>query len=239
MKFTKGDTVVSLEKLWFLQRRHAARYASQQPPKPSNQSHDLEELAVKPLLASLTQQAIENPEHFAFYTSIPNDDAKFDFLRSILWADASNYTTPKEFISRNAYFFRAPIPLAICSKKQSLVLDDIPDAEGRTIPGSTLSALIQTFQDIPAEEWNATSLRHQINHIVEEGSSITLKVLKDGTSTEGDDVEPKIRKSWMKLVHMYIRAALVAGMPGPEGVRMMEILGRSETLKRFHAAAEV
>lgn len=42
--------------------------------------------------------------------------------------------------------------------------------------------------------------------------------------------------SWTKLVHDYLRWALLAGMSGPSGVDTMHILGRSETLRRLDVA---
>jgi glutamyl-tRNA synthetase len=240
MKFTKGDTVVSLEKLWFLQKRHAARYASFQPPKPSNPSHDLEELAVKPLLNALSHQALQDPERFSFYRTIPEGDARFEFVRSIVWADAQNYTSPEDFISREAYFFASLTPSILASNRYRLVLHHLPLEINRTVPESTFLPLVQTIYDISEQKWSKTELKARITSIVEKGSAGTLdEMRKESALLDEMELEFTVKKSWVKLVHGYIRWAMVARMPGPDGAETMRILGRSESLRRLDAAREV
>ena len=48
----------------------------------------------------------------------------------------------------------------------------------------------------------------------------------------------KVEKSWTKLMHQYLRWALVASKPGPDGVETMRILGREETGRRLATAEE-
>src|SRR5450756_326963 len=108
MKYTRGDTVVGFEKLWFLQKRHAARYASTQAKSPYDQkpSHSLVELAVKPILALLEQPSTSSD--FSFYKSIGQPGDRQNLVQRLVFADAQNYTNPSEFLQRNAYFFTPP-----------------------------------------------------------------------------------------------------------------------------------
>lgn len=48
-----------------------------------------------------------------------------------------------------------------------------------------------------------------------------------------------IKKSWMRLVHGYIRWAIAGGQSGPDGADCMAILGKEETLRRFAFAKVV
>lgn len=239
MKFTKGETIVSLEKLWFLQKRHAARYASTQPPKPSNPSHDLEELVVKPVLNSLQQHALENPDRFSFYTSVPEGDARFDLVRSLVWADVKNYTGPDDFITRHANLFAPPTPSTLGLSRPSLTLHHLPLEANVAIPTSTFLQLMQPLYDIPEHEWNPTDLKARIDSILEKGIEGTIEEMKkENESLDPVGLRSGLKKSWSALVHSYIRWAIVAGLPGLESGKVMMILGRSESLKRLEVARD-
>ena len=240
MKFTKGETIVSLEKLWFLQKRHASRYASTQPPKPSNPSHDLEELAVKPLLNSLDQEALQDPDRFSFYISLLERDARFELIRSLVWTDVKNYTSPDDFIARHATLFASPTPSTLTPKRPSLTLHHLPLEANVTVPAPEFVQLVQPLCDIPEHEWNATELKARIDSIVEKGSAGTIEeIKKENEAQDAVELERRAKKSWSTLVHSYIRWAIMAGVPGLEGVKVMIILGRSESLKRLEVAREV
>lgn len=240
MKFTKGDTVVSLEKLWFLQKRHATRYASLQPPKPSNPSHDLEEIAVKPILKSLDQQAVQDPDRFSCYMSIPEGDSRFEFVRSILWADTQNYSTPDDFISRQVYFFTAPTSSALSSTRYRLILHQLPLKINDEVPTSSFLPLLQTFHDIADQDWNKAELKARIAKIIDQGSAGTVVEMKKANEIpDGMELELVTRKAWVKLVHGYIRWAIMASMHGPDGAETMRILGRAESLRRLEAAGKI
>jgi glutamyl-tRNA synthetase len=237
MKFTKGDTKVALEKLWFLQRRHASRYAATQPPKPSNPSHDLEELAVKPVLASVERQALQNPERFSFYSSIPEGEARFVFIRNIVWADASNYTTPDDFVSRSKYLFTPPTPSTLASYRPYTGLHHLRGEAKSEVPLPIIIRYFQVLLNVPAEKWNKTELKARIEAIVKEGTAGSMEDIPKTEASADMEQALAVQKSWQKLVHTYIRSALVGGMPGTNSVDTMLILGRSESLRRLEAAA--
>lgn len=239
MKFTKGDSVVSLDKLWFLQKRHAARYASLQPPKPTNPSHDLEEIAVKPILKALDQQALQDPDRFSLYTSIP-EDSRFELVRSILWADAQNYTSPDEFISRQVYFFTPPTTSNLASTQYRLILHQLPPEINSEVPSSTFLPLLQTLHDISDQDWSKAELKSRIASIIDQGSAGTIEEIKKANELpDGMELESAVKKAWVKMVHGYIRWAIMAGMHGPDGSETMRILGRSESLRRLETAGDL
>jgi glutamyl-tRNA synthetase len=239
MKFTKGDTVVSLEKLWFLQKRHAARYASIQPPKPANPSHDLEELAVKPIANAIDRRIRRNVDRYPCYTAIPEGSAQFDFIRAILWADAHNYTSPDDFIFRHLYFFTEPPRLALSHSRYDLTLPNLPPTVNNVDP-TTFLAMFQPVHDVPQQDWNKNELKARIMDIIDRGAAGTLEELKRAEDTLGyPDLESIASKAWGRLVHGYIRWAIMARKPGPNGADTMAILGRTESLKRLQLAEEI
>lgn len=240
MKFTKGDAVVALEKLWFLQKRHAVRYASLQPPKPTNPSHDLEELAVKPIMNFLDRQTLQDSDRFSFYRTIPEGSTRFDFIRSLLWADAHNYSSPDDFISRHVYFFSQPPSLILSSNPYGPVLYQLPPEVNNIVPTSTLLAKFQAIHDLPEQDWNKTELKARITSIVNQGTAETLEELKKVNNALDDTkLEFTANKSWGSLVHGYIRWAIMAGKPGPSGAETMAILGRTESLRRMKVAEDI
>jgi glutamyl-tRNA synthetase len=229
---------VSLEKLWFLQKRHAARYASLQPPKPSNPSHDLEELAVKPILKFLDNSASHQPDRFPFYNALPEGEARFNFVRSIVWADAQNYTDPEEFISRNNYFFVSPTAEELASNAHHIKLHNVPSDLTHTIPSSSFLLFFQNIGEIPEQDWNKAVLKSWITSIVDQGSMMSIGELRK-EEKGSEELEALVKKAWAKLVHGYIRWAIMAGRPGPDGSEIMRILGRQECLRRLDAAGKV
>jgi glutamyl-tRNA synthetase len=241
MKYTKGDTIVGFEKLWFLQKRHATRYASTQSPlsPPKNPSHSLVELAVKPTVALLDSRS-SLPE-YSFYDTIPQGERRKDFVAAIIWADVQNYTNPEDFIARNNYFFISPSADTLTGTIPALKLHKIPPLYSHAISRDKMIDLFRLITDVPAESWDLESLRAVISEVVSRGVSLTLEkpVGQIGPDTETEAVEMALKKSWIRLVHGYLRWVLVAGKPGPDGVEMMKILGKEEMGRRLAVAAEV
>ena len=61
----------------------------------------------------------------------------------------------------------------------------------------------------------------------------------DEAGSDEENLEGLFKKAWSRAVHGYIRWAIAAGHPGPDGVVSMGILGKEETLRRFELAKEV
>lgn len=234
MKYTRGDTVVGFEKLDFLQRRHAARYASL--PEPSNPHHSLKKLAVKPIVALLDQQL--KTAALPVYTSIPEGQARDDYIHSILIADIQSYTTPTNFIERNIYFFTSPSPSSLQSSIPALKLHKVSLGTPHPAPSETL-LLFQSIAEIPETNWSPNAIREQITWIISKGSQVAISELEQARHLEFrkiDNAEEVIRRAWGKMVHGYFRWAIAAGLPGPDGAEMMRILGRNESLARLKTA---
>jgi glutamyl-tRNA synthetase len=241
MKYTRGDTVVGFEKLWFLQKRHAARYASSQAGSPYDQtpSHSLVELAVKPALALLDQPSTSSD--FSFYRSIARPEDRQNLVQRLVFADAQNYTNPTEFIHRNAYFFTPPSVETLTATIPAFKLRKVPAPYLDKFSLATFTGICQTLVNIPDHSWDEHTIRSYLAKMVSMGIEITMKNSEGGVGT-GEEMEAlklKMEKSWAGLIYQYLRWALVATKPGPESQVTMELLGKKETSRRLFAAEEV
>ncbi|KAE9372324.1 hypothetical protein N431DRAFT_240036 [Stipitochalara longipes BDJ] len=238
MKYTTGDTVVGFEKLWFLQKRHAARYASTQAESPYDQepSHSLLELAVKPILKLLDSPS--NDADHSFYQSIPHAEYRKSIVQRLVFADAQNYTNPATFIQRNEYFFTRPSVEVLTATVPPLKLHHLPLQYSNSISSTTITDLYQTLMNISDNLWVADLLRAKVVEMISMGTQRTMEDTEGGV-TLNKELELGLEKGWVRLMHQYLRWALVAGKPGPDSVLTMELLGMEETGRRLTTAAEV
>lgn len=234
MKFTRGDTVVSFEKLWFLQKRHAGRLASLQfgstQVKPAE---DLKVLAVKPMIQLLERRTESEPLNF--YTSIPKGSAREEYIFSILLVDALNYTNPAEFIERNIYFFITPTADKLMVEVPQLKLHNVPPGVTHTPSPKVFHSMLSQLAEMPNTQWTTTEIRSKLKLITQMGAQSSIREIETSLSNTGSSFE----KSWSKLIHQYLRWAISLGKSGPEGAETMRILGREETLSRLRTANEI
>lgn len=230
MKYTRGDTRVSFQKLWYLQKMHAQRYAAEtQESGPIDPEHDLMKLAVRPILKLIRREASFSPQNLWLERNFPEEHAKEQYLYSILLSDVHNYKTPSDFIARNKYFFGSPDPVTLAA--------NIPPLTTAT-PGQkpTETALIHIkyiysrLSKVSEADWEPQTLKSVILEIVQLGFP------KDGAESSHEDIGDSQNKTWMVMVHKYIRWALLGGMPGPDTGTLFKLLGRDETLVRLEAA---
>jgi glutamyl-tRNA synthetase len=93
LKFTKGNTTVTFGKMQFLQRKHALARASTGGP-------ELEEMVTN------VAQLLTSPDTpYKDWKKVVGSSFPEDYIRSIITADAENYTNSNEFLYRNAFFF--------------------------------------------------------------------------------------------------------------------------------------
>lgn len=239
MKYTRGDSIVGFEKLDFLQKRHAARYASQ-TGEPANPLHSLTNLAVRPIVALLNQRLVNTD--LPVYASISDGQARENYIHSILYADAQNYLNPPDFIRRSIHFFIAPTASDLSKSIPNLKLHKVP-AGIPYVPAPETLLLFQSLSQLPEEEWKSENIRERVSWIIEQGMNLSIAALNEeqgrDASWRTEELERVVRKAWGKLVHGYLRWAVAAGMPGPDGAEMMGILGRGETVERLEVADEV
>jgi glutamyl-tRNA synthetase len=95
LKFTKGNTMVLMEKLWFLQKNHVQRRIEQ---ARNGHKTALADIVEKVSAAAAAQYPEARAKH-ASNTSFAK------FCKSILLADDKSYQTADQFVQRNWYFF--------------------------------------------------------------------------------------------------------------------------------------
>ncbi|EPE29554.1 Nucleotidylyl transferase [Glarea lozoyensis ATCC 20868] len=229
LKFTKGDTTVSFEKMWFLQKKHAVRYATASSDDVSTPpDQDLQLLAAGPVFKYL-KSLLSNNGDLAFYKSLSEAQQK-QLVSKLVKADAQNYTSAPEFIGRNITFFQAPTA--------DMLQDGLPKMKDatkdlrETYDLDTFNSRLDDFQDIPTGDWNVNHLKESIDKI------INVEAPKDSNETFGAHSKPQsaARKVWPTFVHGYLRWAISAGRPGPDGSLTMALLGKEESMRRLGLA---
>ncbi|RKF61574.1 Glutamate--tRNA ligase, mitochondrial [Erysiphe neolycopersici] len=237
MKFTKGDTVVNFNKLYFLQRRHAARYAS--APSSDQPLHSLYHLAVIPIVKELDYRS--SFEDFSTYSNIALGKSRCIYVQRILEADAGNYTTPKEFILRNIYFFVPPSSKTLTETMSSKIKILGPSDNDKKENIETLLILFRVINEIDLDEWHVEILRGRVNWIIEQRTKMISEsqLEKIGTTSDSINKDQVIKKAWGKFVHQYLRWALCADKSGPDGITILFLLGKQNVSERLRRAEEV
>ena len=233
LKYTKANAVVAFEKLDFLQKRHAARYASLYTSGDAQgPSQDLMELAVRPMFKLLEEDPGFTAAKEALYSKRFTQSSQQSYIHSILLVDADNYVSPRQFLTRSRFFFQAPTTIELTSKPPALNLHKVPATIDPVVRPEQLIGVFAGFADI--EDWDPTEMKTWVNSMIEQlavGRTISLR--------GQDETHMAVRKAYTHLIHAALRWAIQAGAPGPDGTETMKLLGRDETLKRLRLAGRV
>ncbi|OAL49050.1 glutamyl-tRNA synthetase, partial [Pyrenochaeta sp. DS3sAY3a] len=94
LKFTKGNTIVTFDKLHFLQRKHAAA------------------VPLDALVAAVANALTAPSSPYTAWKTLVAPENLNAYIRAIIAADADAYSTATDFLARNAFFFTplAPSP---------------------------------------------------------------------------------------------------------------------------------
>lgn len=230
MKFTTGDTVVTLEKLWYLQRAHAERYA-----KPDTTGHGAKMLLMtEPILKVLRDRNwIDSTNCVLGYHNAES------YVAKLVQLDARNYTNASSFVDRNKYFFHTPDEQVLLSSRPSGHLHHMPRGVELVVQDGIFREVLSGLKLIPLEEWTTPRVRDYINATITEKAEQSVEQSRKNHVLDLEEVRKTAPKSWSKLIHSYIRWAIATGLPGPDGAESMNILGREETLARLASAARV
>jgi glutamyl-tRNA synthetase len=96
LKFTRGNTMVLMEKLWYLQKNHVQRRCEEARKGSKTALADL----VDKVSEAAAKQYPEARSKHASNTSFAK------FCKNILLADDKSYQTADQFVQRNWYFFK-------------------------------------------------------------------------------------------------------------------------------------
>ncbi len=259
-RFTRGNITVSLNKLWYLQKKHTQDLAVADGPAIGR----LVDRICDGLPAQLKEGKRSDHSHFnASYnpacssTLISSPDFLKrnirDYVRKILLADAKNFTHIDDFYMRNEFFF-APV----------INSHYLPPPRNKHNPKvarvSDLVAAADEFQQLSHENWMSEHLRTLLHDLVngDRGPMQFASEISEPTDAEREALEKeqltftpdkleahekgitllqRRRRSWNRALHHYLRWALAEGKTGPGIVEILDILGREESLARLAQAA--
>ena len=147
-----------------------------------------------------------------------------DFVKGLLRIDTNmTYTTPIAFIERNKYFF-SPKPGHSAQPKLFDVEVEIPRQELVLI-----AAAARRLEEVQAHDWLASHLRECVV-LIKDDLAKSENVFAEGLwSLRGIRYIDKI-------LHRWLRWAIVNGHQGPSMVGTMEVFGRDVVLQRLKSA---
>ncbi|KAI9718440.1 MAG: hypothetical protein M1812_004161 [Candelaria pacifica] len=209
LKFTKGNTLVTFEKLWYLQKHHVQLSAERNGPEMTEIVHRL--------LKSLR----EHPEFDQEGEGMFRERNMTSYVAAIVRADAKGYSTANEFLMRNGFFF-GPIHKNVNSA--------IYNARGpglkliHTIPIDQLIEAAKQIEEVEPQSWTAERLKSNLQSIITKGWGQTDAITK---------------RMSQRALHHYLRWALTDSHQGAPIVDVMAILGRETTLTRLHRGEDL
>ena len=142
LKFTKGNTVVSFQKLDFLQRRHAERAI-----EAKNQTW-----------GKIVNDVLREFQRRDEWKILNSDLCEKEYIAAILEGDKQNYITPSIFLDRNLHFFH----------HYTWPSDASPFATLSNFPyhAAYYSAVKKIFGDLQTADWTLETVRAQIFKVV-------------------------------------------------------------------------
>lgn len=237
-KFTKGDVKVEFAKLWFLQRKHAIEVISR-----ATSPKDLERDMILPLIESIKMR---KPDLVAS----SNPDKLKEVLFRLLKADSRNWTNAGEFYARHWKTLDTPSRDDLIEVDTPIVrlghLSHRPSIHALISPTVPNTSLIAIAHNIPAlldAVDSSKPIEDQFKQLSAEFVDmmqpiVEAKIAEESKPLTEEDKE-SVRKSWVAIVHKYLKWAVVADAPGPDALKLMLVLGKEESVKRLKLAEEV
>lgn len=213
MKFTKGNSTVTFEKLWYLQRAHAARAAHTRSPE------------LDAIVKLVCGHARDGLKIMSSLSAKPLDD----YVHELVLSDAKGYETPERFCERNRYFFEEP--------QWQPYENDRPDLA----PTFVLRNAVELLMSRPSNAWNSEVLAADIKFITRrlarEGQNGDQSADTEENASTDSSLSKSREKSISRILYDYIRWVLLAGSEGPSLTATMAILGREVCQKRLEQCA--
>ncbi|EME85740.1 uncharacterized protein MYCFIDRAFT_213977 [Pseudocercospora fijiensis CIRAD86] len=249
LKFTKGNTIVRTEKLWYLQKQHVAREVEKLRPHDSKDTRTIQDITSR----------IREELHITSTSEVQGASIAV-YLRDVLLADSKSYSTPKQYAERNRYFFKfdeSQVPadreyydkqgsvtaqylLDICRNDILKCWEGLPDhiwpfseASNHDSDNQPYSEHIATLDD------RASCLHDHIENALwrevypgwDEWSPNRRSDMTQ--SPELQELERQKFKALNGAMNRFLRDKLAYGLPGPSVAHIMALLGWSECLRRL------
>ncbi|THX47448.1 hypothetical protein D6D06_09616 [Aureobasidium pullulans] len=219
LKFTKGNSIVSFDKLWYLQKNHA-KIIIERAMQSSTADPSFENLL--DLLESAARTAYPNSRALATHHLRI-------YMTKILFIDAKTYENPSSYVERNAYFFTT-LPPASPSPDTSISKSDL-----HTAAMDVLENLDQTVtKDVTTSTPTYTEIKTRLDATIAEYAKVIGEVIQQRATVDGEVDKTKM-KEWSKHLHHYLREKLCFGRPGPGSSQVMAVLGHEECWRRLEA----
>ncbi|THY21633.1 hypothetical protein D6D01_06568 [Aureobasidium pullulans] len=217
LKFTKGNSIVSFDKLWYLQKNHAkiiierAMQSSTADPSFENLLDLLESAArtAYPKSRALVAQ------HLRIY------------MTKILFIDAKTYENPISYVERNAYLFTT-LPPASPSPDTTISKSDLHTAAMDVLKNFDQTVTKDVIISAPAY----TEIKTRLDATIAEYAKLIGEVIQQRATVDGEVDKTKM-KEWSKHLHHYLREKLCFGRPGPGSSQVMAVLGYEECWRRL------
>ena len=260
LKFTRGNTMVLMEKLWFLQKNHVQRRCEEARNGSKTALGDL----VDKVSEAAAKQYPEARSKHGSNTSFSR------FCKNILLADDKSYQTADQFVKRNWYFFTyddsliTPPPETTASSDPSSTADvhnlaisilrDVDAARPylvssfeKPIASKAEAALARPATDL---ERASARIHAYLNEavwlrVLPSANELTVKVpftdqpidnvkfVEAAVADESQRAEVlQAYKEWQKAAMRFLREKLAAGTPGPGVGALMAVLGYEECCRR-------
>ncbi|THW90508.1 hypothetical protein D6D15_04489 [Aureobasidium pullulans] len=217
LKFTKGNSIVSFDKLWYLQKNHA-KIIIERAMQSSTADPSFENLL--DLLESAARTAYPNSRALA------TQDLRI-YMTKILFIDAKTYENPSSYVERNAYFFTT-LPPASPSPDTSISKSDL-----HTAAMDVLKYFDQTVtKDVIISAPTYTEIKTRLDATIAEYAKVIGEVIQQRATVDGEVDKTKM-KEWSKHLHHYLREKLCFGRPGPGSSQVMAVLGHEECWRRL------
>lgn len=234
MKFTKGNSIVSLDKLWFLQRQHARRRAEMVKRDPASIA------MLDDILAYLTTSEPAKDLQDTIPTILGSRTVRM-YLQCIVIADAGNYADSSSFLEKSDFYFTTSKARTSTSAEQS--------PPPLSHQGSIDRIVRKFFDDADCvanlKLWNGSQVsENRLQSMLADANStlssklngFCLEEVRIIHSSELDNVALKRSREYKELsqqLHDFLRLRLTFKKdPGPASVMMMVILGYDEARRR-------
>lgn len=239
LRFTKGDITVN-SKSDFLQKAHVRKSLSESGDRESVLASILPTLSNAILQYNESRASQEDPKaphkdlgvrlgqlvRPARSLEASGEDPPTisqSYLKALLDLDGKSYTTPLEYVKRNAYLlWEIPKEEHIARLQEQQYIWDkmaVQEGNGREARLHWLSIseiagkLIDALLDIPAADWTEQKIKHTIEPLLKSINHV--------------DKERILPWGWK-----FLRWVVSASAPGPAVVSSMVLIGKDETVSR-------
>lgn len=227
LKFTKGNTMVRTEKLWYLQKHHVARRC-----QAARDTNSVEPIRI--LVDQIGQEAEQR--HPEFQGRFSSADHRSRYCTDVLLVDDKSFQNARQYVERNRYFFSFDAGQVPPER-------DFYDKHGRISPHDVQMCVehLMASDSLSRGVWR--DLSHTSSLKQEQISATAVRIhdaidglLAKASTTEGE--APLDSKVWNAALMRYLREKLSYGLPGPSVGVVMAILGYRECCRRLGVDAD-